>query len=241
TPGIQTSFTVTGQGTYTVNALGIVTFTPVLNYNGTATPVNYTVSDNDGAVSNTATITVTVTSVNDNPVANNDTKTTNEDTAVTIDVTANDTDADGTINKATVDLDPATPGIQTTFSVTGQGTYTVNALGIVTFTPVLNYNGTATPVNYTVSDNDGAVSNTASLTVTVTSVNDNPVANNDTKTTNEDTAVTIDITANDTDADGTVNKATVDLDPATPGIQTSFTVTGQGTYTVSALGIVTFT
>ncbi|MBF4508848.1 cadherin-like domain-containing protein, partial [Flavobacterium sp. JLP] len=105
-----------------------------------------------------------------------DTKTTNEDTAVTIDVTANDTDADGTVNKATVDLDPATPGIQTTFSVTGQGTYTVDALGIVTFTPVLNYSGTATPVNYTVSDNDGAVSNTAAITVTVTSVNDNPVA-----------------------------------------------------------------
>ncbi|MFN7100110.1 MAG: beta strand repeat-containing protein, partial [Flavobacterium sp.] len=42
------------------------------------------------------------------PVANNDVATTNEDTPVTINVTANDTDVDGTIDVATVDLDPAT-------------------------------------------------------------------------------------------------------------------------------------
>ncbi|WP_394775345.1 tandem-95 repeat protein, partial [Flavobacterium sp.] len=241
TPGIQTTFTVTGQGTYTVNNLGVVTFTPVLNYNGTATPINYTVNDNNGAVSNIATISITVNSVNDNPVALNDVISTNEDTAVTINVTTNDTDVDGTIDVATVDLDPATPGIQTTFSVTGQGTYTVNNLGVVTFTPVLNYNGTATPINYTVNDNNGAVSNIATISLTVTPVNDNPVALNDTITTNEDAAVTINVTTNDSDVDGTIDVATVDLDPATPGIQTTFTVTGQGTYTVNNLGVVTFT
>ncbi|MBS7229463.1 tandem-95 repeat protein, partial [Flavobacterium psychroterrae] len=241
TPGIQTTFTVTGQGTYTVNNLGVVTFTPVLNYNGTATPINYTVNDNNGAVSNIATISITVTSVNDNPVANSDTATTNEDTAVTINVTTNDSDVDGTIDVATVDLDPVTPGIQNTFTVTGQGTYTVNNLGVVTFTPVLNYNGTATPINYTVNDNNGAVSNIATISITVTAVNDNPVANNDTATTNEDTAVTINVTTNDSDVDGTIDVATVDLDAATPGIQNTFTVTGEGTYTVNNLGVVTFT
>ena len=41
---------------------------------------------------------------------------TNEDTPVTIAVTANDTDIDGTIDVATVDLDPATAEIQTTFT-----------------------------------------------------------------------------------------------------------------------------
>ena len=92
-------------------------------------------------------------------------------TPVTIAVTANDTDADGTINVATVDLDPATTGIQTTFTVTGEGTYTVDVLGIVTFTPVLNYNGVATPVNYTVNDNLGLVSNSATINVIVSPSN----------------------------------------------------------------------
>jgi CshA-type fibril repeat protein len=241
TAGIQITFSVINEGTYTVNALGIVTFTPALNYNGVATPVNYTVNDNLGLVSNSATINVTVDAVNDSSVANNDLNTTNEDIAVAIVVTANDTDVDGTIDGTTVDLDPATSGIQTTFTVAGEGIYTFDALGTVTFTPVLNYNGVATPVNYTVNDNLGLTSNSATINVTVAAVNDAPVAINDSITTNEDTSVTIAVTANDTDVDGTIDGATVDLDPDTSGIQTTFTVTGEGTYTVDALGIVTFT
>ncbi|MDX6191680.1 Ig-like domain-containing protein [Flavobacterium sp. Fl-318] len=241
TAGKQTTFTVTGEGMYSVDALGIVTFTPVANYNGTATPVNYTVNDNSGTVSNTGTINITVTAVNDAPVAVNDSKTTNEDTTVTIDVTTNDTDVDGSIDVTTVDLDPATAGKQTTFIVTGEGTYSVDALGVVTFTPVANYNGSATPVNYTVNDNSGTVSNTGTINITITSVNDAPLAVNDSKTTNEDTVVTIDVTTNDTDVDGSIDVATVDLDPATAGKQTTFTITGEGTYSVDALGVVTFT
>jgi CshA-type fibril repeat protein len=241
TSGIQTTFTVANEGTYTVDALGIVTFTPVPNYNGVATAVNYTVNNNLGLVSNSATINVTVDAVNDAPVAINDPKNTNEDTAVTIAVTANDTDADGTIDVATVDLDPATTGIQTIFTVANEGTYTVDNLGVVTFTPVVNYNGVATPVNYTVNDNLGLASNSAAINVTLTAVNDAPVAINDSKTTNENAPVTIVVTTNDTDVDGTIDVATVDLDPARTGIQTAFTVAGEGIYTVDALGIVTFT
>ncbi|MFH7010211.1 Ig-like domain-containing protein, partial [Flavobacterium plurextorum] len=68
------------------------------NYNGTTTPISYTVQDNQGAVSASATITVKVKAVNDKPVAVNDSAETDEDTVVTIDVTANDTDVDGTID-----------------------------------------------------------------------------------------------------------------------------------------------
>ncbi|MFH6964857.1 Ig-like domain-containing protein, partial [Flavobacterium plurextorum] len=241
TTGIQTSFSVTGQGTYSVDNSGIVTFTPAANYNGTTTPISYTVNDNQGAVSASATITVKVKAVNDKPVAVNDNAETDEDTVVTIDVTANDTDVDGTIDVASVDLDPATTGIQTSFSVTGQGTYSVDNSGIVTFTPAANYNGTTTPISYTVNDNQGAVSASATITVKVKAVNDKPVAVNDNAETDEDTVVTIDVTANDTDVDGTIDVTSVDLDPATAGIQTSFSVTGQGTYSVDNSGIVTFT
>ncbi|MCK7460625.1 MAG: cadherin-like domain-containing protein [Sphingobacterium sp.] len=230
-----------GQGTFTVDASGVVTFTPVLSYNGSTLPLEYTVKDNDGAISNIATITILVTSVNDAPVAANDVATTNEDTPVSLFVIVNDSDIDGTINISSVDLNPLIVGLQDTFTVPGQGTYTVDGTGTVTFTPVLNYNGTATAVNYTVNDNLGATSNTATITITVSSVNDAPVAVNDNVTTNEDTPAIIIVAANDTDIDGTINISSVDLDPATAGVQDTFTVPGQGAYGVDGVGIVTFT
>ncbi|SHF89870.1 gliding motility-associated C-terminal domain-containing protein [Flavobacterium segetis] len=237
TPGTVQTIAVT-NGTVNITALGVITFTPALNYNGSVT-FPYVITD--GTLTATANQVITVTAVNDAPVAVNDAATTNEDTAVTLNVTTNDTDVDGTINATTVDLDPATAGIQTTFTVTGEGTYSVSNLGVVTFTPVANYNGTATPIDYTVNDNAGLVSNIGKIAITVTAVNDAPIAVNDAVTTNEDTAVTLNVTTNDTDVDGTINATTVDLDPATAGIQTTFTVTGEGTYTVNNLGVVTFT
>jgi CshA-type fibril repeat protein len=250
TAGIQTTFTVAGQGTFVANpANGNVTFTPVANYNGTTTPITYSICDNGTplpALCATATITVVVTPVNDPPVAVNDASTTSEDTPVTFSVTGNDTDVDGSINPATLDLDPVTAGIQTTFTVAGQGTFVANpATGTVTFTPVTNYNGTTTPITYSVCDNGTPLPSlcaTATITVTVIPVNDPPVAVNDAATTPEDTPITFSVTGNDTDVDGSVNPATLDLDPATAGIQTTFTVAGQGTYVANpATGAVTFT
>ncbi|MDP4799222.1 MAG: tandem-95 repeat protein [Crocinitomicaceae bacterium] len=232
-PGIQTTFT-NAQGTWTVTN-GNLTFTPVANFNGSAS-INYSVNDNAGATSNVATITITVVSVNDLPVANDDFATTNEDTPVSFNITNNDTDVDGTININTVDLNTTVAGLQTTF-VNAQGAWTV-ASGLMTFTPNANFNGTASII-YTVKDNSAALSNTATVTVNVVSVNDLPVANNDVATTNEDTPVTLNLTNNDTDSDGTIDVTTVDLDPTTPGIQTTFTNT-QGTWTVTN-GVLTFT
>ena len=57
------------------------TLTPALNFNGTAS-ITYTVKDNQGALSNVATITMTILPVNDAPVAVADNASTNEDTPV---------------------------------------------------------------------------------------------------------------------------------------------------------------
>jgi gliding motility-associated-like protein len=236
TAGTQNTFS-NAAGSWSVNATGNVTYTPTLNFSGTAS-ITYRVNDSSGATSNTATITVTVTPVNDAPVAVNDDATTNEDTPVTFNVTSNDTDVDGTINAASVDLDPSTAGIQNTFT-NASGSWSVNASGNVTYTPTLNFNGSAS-ITYRVNDNGGATSNSAIITVTVTPVNDAPVAVNDNATTDEDTPVTFNVTSNDTDVDGTVNAASVDLDPSTAGIQNAFTnVTGS--WSVNATGDVTYT
>jgi large repetitive protein len=173
------------NGTVTINADGTLRYVPRANFNGTDTII-YTISDGNGGTS-TASVTVTVTPVNDPPVATNDTAATPEDTPVTIPVLRNDTDIDG---------DP----LAVTVATAANGTVVRNADGTITYTPNANFNGTDT-ITYTISDGKGGTS-TATVTVTVTAVNDPPVARNDVATTPEDTPVVVPVLTNDTDVDG---------------------------------------
>ncbi len=140
------------------------------------------------AVSNVATVTITVTGVNDAPVTADDAATTPEDAAVSGNVLGNDTDVDpGTTLTATLGASPA------------NGTVTLNADGSFTYTPTANFTGTDS-FTYTASDGT-AVSNVATVTMTVTGVNDAPLAVNDTASTTEETAVSGNVLGNDTDVD----------------------------------------
>jgi gliding motility-associated-like protein len=133
------------------------------------------------------------------PVAASATTSTLEDNAVTLDLTtfAYDQNGNDQLNWATgLDLDPTIVGVQASRTIPGQGTFTSNASGTITFTPVANYNGTVT-TDYTIADLGNAVpfvavstSNPASLTITVIPVNDPPVAASRTVTTNEDVPYT---------------------------------------------------
>jgi gliding motility-associated-like protein len=236
TAGQQNTRT-TAQGDYSADATGNVTFTPALNFTG-STSITYSVEDGESATSNVASISISVTPVNDKPVAANDTRITNEDTPATINVVSNDTDVDGVVNPASVDLDPSAAGIQTSH-VSAEGTYSVNASGVVTFVPVNNFFGGST-LTYVVSDDQGLISDPATVTLTVTSVNDPPIAANDITSTDQGVAITFSVVANDLDVDGTVNAGTVDLDQSIAGIQQTRTI-ASGTYTVNAAGVVTFT
>ncbi|HAO22184.1 MAG TPA: hypothetical protein DCQ37_17980, partial [Desulfobacteraceae bacterium] len=159
----------------------------------------YTVNDNLGATSNQADIAITK-SVNIAPVANNDAAST-FNTVITKDVVANDTDSDG-IDKATVDLDPATAGRQITYTVAGQGKFDVDNTGIVTFTPAGTFTGIGSTIKYTVNDNLGSTSNQADIIITK-KPNNLPVANADTFSIVKDsTSNSLEVLKNDTDADG---------------------------------------
>ena len=173
------------HGTLTGTMPGF-TYTPAANFFGSDS-FQFQVDDGHEGIS-TATISITVTPVNDPPVAVDDSALTDEDTSVNIPVLRNDSDVDGD-----------------TLTVTGvtQGTHgsvTLNLDGTLNYTPNANFNGTDS-FTYTVSDGPGATA-TATVTVTVTPVNDDPTAVHDSATTPEDTPVTIAVLTNDSDVDG---------------------------------------
>ena len=171
-----------------------VFFTPDADFSGDAS-FTYSVADSNGAT-DTATVNVTVTPVNDAPVANDDSDTIAEDTPVTTDVLVNDIDVDDD----TILLDSFTQGANGTVSLDENSTPNDTSDDRLIYTPNENFNGTDS-YTYTISDGNGG-SDTATVNVTVTPVNDDPVANDDSASTNEDKLVTIDVLANDRDLDG---------------------------------------
>jgi hypothetical protein len=128
----------------------LLTYTPAADYHG---PDSVTFRASDGALeSNVATVSISVTPVNDAPVANPDTATAEQNgAAVTIAVLANDIDVDGDTLSVTAVTQPAN-GIATVASPN------------VTYKPGLNFTGVET-FTYTVADGLGR---TAIGTVTVT-------------------------------------------------------------------------
>jgi hypothetical protein len=172
------------NGTLTQNPSdGSVTYTPRPGFVGKDT-FQYVVSDTKLAPSNVATVTVMVTQ----PQAVDDTTSTNPDTPVVIPVLANDTDFEGaaTLVQASVRV--------TDFAT--HGSTSVNpATGAITYTPNPGYLGPDT-FRYTVADNGGAVSNKATVTVTVQQ--GAGLLKDDTATTEGTNAVHIPVLANDT-------------------------------------------
>ncbi len=242
TPGRQTTMNAPAQGTFVASDTGNVTFTPETGFTGISA-IFYVVQDDQGAVSNPANIIIIVAgSTNQPPVAVDDLASTLSATPITLLVTANDIDSDGTINLATVDLDPSLPGRQTTMRVPAQGIFIADEAGFVTFTPEPGFIGIST-IAYHVQDDQGTLSNPASIIITVTETSNNqpPTAVADNASTPHHTPVTLAVTENDIDLDGTVDPATVDLDPNTAGRQLTVSVSGQGTFVVDEDGRVTFT
>ncbi|WP_440873485.1 tandem-95 repeat protein [Vibrio diabolicus] len=174
------------NGTVSVNPDGSVTYTPNDNYHGTD---SFTYIVTSGGVSESTTVNVDVTPVNDTPVAKDDAATTQEDTAVTIDVLPNDTDVDG--DKLSIES-ASVPKEQGTVEVVD---------GKLVFTPAENFNGDA-EITYIVTD--GQLADEAKVTVTVNPVNDAPTIKVDAVESITEDAVSTDtvvatLTVRDTD------------------------------------------
>ncbi len=214
-------------GTLTIAADGSYTYVPGAGAQGldvgeTAQDV-FTYAATDGTASDSATLTVTVSGLNDAPVAVDDTNATDENSPVSGNVLANDTDVDGetltVVNAATF--------------IGAYGTLVLNADGSYTYTPgagaaALTNGQTADDV-FTYIASDGTVSDTATLTITVTGLSGVPDAVDDTATTNEDSPVSGNVLGNDTDPE---NDALTVSNPGTyNGTYGTLVLNADGSYT----------
>jgi gliding motility-associated-like protein len=187
------------QGTLAINTTtGTVIYTPNLDYNG-GDSFTYQVKDASDALSNIATVNITINPVNDAPVANADFATTPEEIPVSIQVLGNDTDVDNM---------PETSSLSVVNGPANGSAVVQPSTGTILYTPQKDFTGSDS-FTYTVTDADGATSAPATVTVTVTPVNDPPVAVDDQATTDENTVVDIPILSNDYDVDGEVIKSSI--------------------------------
>ncbi len=157
---------VPGQGAYTI-ADGRIVFTPEPAFVGSATPVRYSVEDRNGTPS-TSTYTPVLTGVAPRLVA--DTTRGPQGRPQSVDPLVNDRPGDPGVplDPRTLTLLDAAGDPVTSVVLPGQGTYTI-AGGRIVFTPLPDFTGTATPVDYRVADANGVV-RSSTYTPTLTPV-----------------------------------------------------------------------
>ena len=155
---------VSGEGTWTVNPVsGEVTFTPEAGFRGDPSPIDYTVKDNLGLESQPATISINYLNA---LKAVDDHITANAGETVTIAVLANDYGENPLDPSSVLIIDPSNGIGDTALVVPGQGTWTVDTTtGDITFTPEVGFTNDPTPIEYTMEDSEGTVSNRATVTI----------------------------------------------------------------------------
>ena len=172
-----------GRATVSDNATGTFSYRPVEDYTGLDSLI---FSVTDSVLSDIATVSITVTAVNDAPVAVTAAVTTEEDM-----------DYGGLVSAFDIDNDPLTYSLLTEPSH-GTVAITDSSAGTYTYSPKVNYNGSD---SFTFTSSDGTLSDTSKVSITVTAVNDSPVAFAERVTTSEDTKYSGSVSASDVEND----------------------------------------
>jgi hypothetical protein len=172
-----------GSATVSDNATGTFSYRPEEDYTGLDSLI---FSVTDSVLSDIATVSITVTAVNDAPVA--------ATAAVTIE---EDMDYGGLVSAFDIDNDPLTYSLLTEPSH-GTVAITDSSAGTYTYSPIVNYNGSD---SFTFTSSDGTLLDTAKVSLTVNSVNDSPIAFVEIFSTNEDTEYSGSVSGFDVDND----------------------------------------
>jgi hypothetical protein len=201
------------HGTLSFNFNGTYTYTPDADYFGTD-QFGYVCIDPCG-ITDFGDVFITISSVNDLPVAVGENFNTNEDASLNGDVSLNDDDLESAALSYNVLNDVA------------NGSLNLNLNGSFTYTPVSNFFGPDS-FTYTVTDGNGG-SSMAVANITVQSVNDAPVALNDDFNLNEDGILIANVSSNDADSDGDLLSYTFDFE----GLSGEFTANSNGQFEYS--------
>ncbi len=148
-------FTPPTSGTVTVNADGTITYTNTSNVAGTDT-FTYTVADDGGHVSAPASVTVTIGTPNQHPVANNDIfQVLRGSVGQVLNLAINDTDSENQLDLTSIVIVAAPT----------QGTLVVNTDGTVSYTSTAGTTAATDTFTYTIKDQLGLVSNLGTVTI----------------------------------------------------------------------------
>jgi VCBS repeat-containing protein len=244
-PGSPLTLTSDQGATVTVNADGQFTYDPTSAANIQALRAGQSLLDlfryraTDGqigaggqaVVSNLATVTISVQGANDAPVANNDTFTVSEDgqlvVGANLSILTNDTDAEllgGTSS-------PVSSLTAVLISRPASGSFSLNADGSFNYTPNPGFSGSD---SFVYRANDGSLSSApATVAITVTPVNDPPIAVNDSYNADQNTLLTVSaangVLGNDSDEDQTASLSA-----------SVVTTTSNGTLALSSNGSFTY-
>jgi hypothetical protein len=191
--GDPMSYSIVGGATNGAASVvaGKLRYIPNANYTGSD---SFTYKANDTHVdSNTSTVSVTVTAVNDAPVITEGVSTgvtMSEDNApVAFSLTLHATD----IDSPTLTWSILTQGGHGTASASGTG-----GSKVIGYSPTANYNGSD---SFVVQVSDGSLTDTITVNLTITPVNDAPVCSSIPLSTNEDTNGEASPFCNDVDGD----------------------------------------
>jgi VCBS repeat-containing protein len=182
----------------------------------TSDSFSYRVRDLDGGTSNTATVSVAVSPENDIPLAIDDSLSVDEGASINFSVIDNDSDSENRLDASSVSI--AVPPLNGVVVVNGDGTIDYSHDGSET---------AADSFRYTIADQEGLVSVDALVSIAIIPRNDEPIALADSVVIAEGATVTIDLAANDSDAEGQLQLATIDI--STPPVHGSVIVNGDGT------------
>ena len=213
-----TIVTAPTRGTAVVLSTGAIRYT----HDGSETSSDfllYTVRGNNGLVSSSTRVDLTITPANDGPVAMNDQASVDEGGVVNIPLLANDTDSDNAIDTASVVI----------VNTPTNGTAVLGVGGVVVYT----HDGSESTIDsftYRVSDVTGKSSNLATVSISISPVNDPPVAVNDTASIASNVQAIVDIAANDLDLDDGLDLTSIEI-----GISPA-----HGTLTIQTDGKVTY-
>jgi len=217
-----TSLITASGGTVTLDAAaGTFIYKPYKDYYAGPESFSYRVYDGT-AYSNDAVVTIGLTGINDPPVAEDGTLTVNEDAE----------DGGGTLAGLVTDVDNVTLTYSVVSDPNNGGTVVLNAAtGAYTYVPALDYFGTE---RFMFRAYDGATySNSATVTITIDSVNDAPIAQSETISLDEGKTLNGTFKATDTENDAITYS--IETEPASGTLTLLNAATGAYSFTPAAM------